>query len=251
MNRIKYASGVVSVIVIIQIVFVLIALGFVLQYFFGSVQLRGDAGMPYLFADERVSITRDATYLRGDIVLMKIPEGAPAYRPGFRFVKRIVGVAGDRIRMIKGQVFLNDQLLDESYIVAYWKAINNFDSGSSLSNSDEWYFRPEPRVGDFVVPPDTVFVLGDNRSVGGSEDSRVFGPVALNLIEGRVTGVRWPIWSKRYEFKTRFGQKEWLWWIPVKRDYSGHEDPKTPSIMRNSTRSIERPEVFQRLDRIK
>ncbi len=251
MTRMRRDSGLAPVLVFIYILLTLAVIGFIYPYVFGVVQLRGNAGIPYLFAGERIATSREATYLRGSIVLMWVPEGTPSYRPGVRFIKRIIGIAGDRIRMVKGQIFLNGQALDESYTVAYWKAINNFDSESSLSNSDEWYFRPEPRKGDFIVPPGTVFVMGDNRSVGGSEDSRVFGPVPLDLIYGRVTAVKWPLFSKMYEFKTRSGGQEWSWWLPVERDYSGRENPKTPGISRNPMRSIERPWVFQRLDATK
>lgn len=51
-----------------------------------------------------------------------------------------------------------------------------------------------PVVLDFSVPDGTYFVMGDNRSFGGSEDSRFFGPVDAMAITGRATAVIWPLW---------------------------------------------------------
>jgi signal peptidase I len=81
-----------------------------------------------------------------------------------RFVKRIIGVEGDRIKIINGKIYLNDKVLNEFYILE--------------SYSDDFE--------EVTVPKDTVFVLGDNRN--NSKDSRFqdVGFVKNKLIVGRI-----------------------------------------------------------------
>lgn len=133
------------------------------------------------------------TYHRGDIVVFKPPRDAPgewthryrgltlpwAYRP--YLVKRIVGVPGDTVQVDRGTVAVNGQALDESRTTVYWGG-GCQDTASHLANT--------PPV---TVPAGTYFVMGDNRSPGGSLDSRVFGPVSTADIAGRAVASVWPL----------------------------------------------------------
>lgn len=95
---------------------------------------------------------------RGDVVVLLSPQDHSR-----DFVKRVIGEPGDKIEIVGGQVFINDQPLEESdYIAA--------SSQSDLSPT--------------IIPPDHYFVMGDNRDA--SSDSRSFGPVPRALIIGRV-----------------------------------------------------------------
>ena len=87
---------------------------------------------------------------RGDIVVFHYPVDESQY-----FVKRVIGLPGEKVEIINGDVYINDELLDES---AY------------LSEKDSSNFGP------YYVPEDSYFMLGDNR--GGSSDSRLWNSVA-------------------------------------------------------------------------
>ncbi|HWG84315.1 MAG TPA: signal peptidase I, partial [Deinococcales bacterium] len=78
-----------------------------------------------------------------------------------------------------------------------------WDNWSNLASTSEWPYDSWPEAlrasvqgsgnaAELVVPAGHFFVMGDNRSVGGSEDSRVFGPVRADEIAGRATFVWWP-----------------------------------------------------------
>jgi signal peptidase I len=84
------------------------------------------------------------------------------------FIKRVIGLPGDRIRIDRGRVYVNGTKLDEPYV----------------QNADD---RSFPEV---TVPQSSVFVLGDNRA--NSEDSRVFGAVGDDRLIGRAVAGVWP-----------------------------------------------------------
>lgn len=100
---------------------------------------------------------------RGDIVAFRNDEDA---RP--LFIKRVVGLPGDRIAVDRGRVFVNGTGLNEPYV----------------RHPDDRSF-PEA-----IVPPHAVYVLGDNRL--NSEDSRFFGPVPDDRLVGRALLGIWP-----------------------------------------------------------
>lgn len=88
------------------------------------------------------------------------------------FIKRVVGVAGDRIELRRGRVIRNGSATREPFI------------RGCGSNSDCTFSHV------ITVPKDTVYVLGDNR--GESEDSRFWGPVRTKWIIGNAVGTYWP-----------------------------------------------------------
>lgn len=105
----------------------------------------------------------------GDIVVFKYPRD-----PRRDFIKRTIAVAGDTVEIRDGQVFVNGTPLAEDYI-------------TRAGHSDF------PR---FVVPPDSIFVLGDNRN--NSQDSRVFGEVPLRNVKGKAFIRFWPLTRIRW-----------------------------------------------------
>jgi len=108
---------------------------------------------------------------RGDIVILKDP-----LDPSRDFIKRVVGLPGDRIGIHDHHVLVNGDRLREPYIQAPW-----VDTG-------DW---PGPAPTDAqVVPRGTVFVLGDNRD--HSTDSRVFSSVRQDAIDGKAVVRLWP-----------------------------------------------------------
>jgi signal peptidase I len=121
-----------------------------------------------------------------------------------RFIKRILGIPGDRLWMSKGRIWLNGKRLEESYTIPYWVKQDNWDDISYLSNSNTWIFwktadpnpcntsNPNCQPRSILLKPNEYFVVGDNRSPGGSEDSRVFGPVDKADMLGTVQWIGFP-----------------------------------------------------------
>lgn len=117
---------------------------------------------------------RWAPYKRGDVVVLDPPQAFE--RGGTPFVKRVIGVAGDRVQLVNGTVVVNGTALDEPYVF----------------NQDGVRQPTEPSGGlsEWIVPPGQLFVLGDHR--GDSSDSRVFGTVEVSSIVGRAWLRYWP-----------------------------------------------------------
>ena len=122
---------------------------------------------------------------RGDLVVFRYPD-----RPDTVFVKRVIGVEGDRIDIKGYQVFLNKVPFE------YIPAVNldnpddhNFqmmvEKGFGIENRIITQKKGETsQFGPYVVPPGHVFIMGDNRDT--SDDSRFWGPVPIDHIEGKA-----------------------------------------------------------------
>jgi signal peptidase I len=123
---------------------------------------------------------------RGDIVVFRYPVDPSQY-----FVKRVVGLPGDRIHLRNGVVYLNGNALQESYVIHSFPYFNfyrdNFPAQVGLSAEVDHKWRREmPKHldhGDLVVPADSYFVMGDNRD--RSLDSRYWGFVPRASVLGR------------------------------------------------------------------
>lgn len=90
------------------------------------------------------------------------------------YIKRVIGLPGDHIEIKDGGVFLNGEKLSEEYL----------DEGT-FTDSAEGFFT------DVIVPDGYVYVLGDNREVSG--DSRRFGCIPIDRIEGKAVFRFWPL----------------------------------------------------------
>jgi signal peptidase I len=120
---------------------------------------------------------RWASYARGDIVVID-PPFATAETANTPFIKRVIGVGGDRVELVDGVVVVNGTKLDEPYV---------YDEDGAPQ-------RTEPTIGgasEWLVPQGSVFVLGDHR--GSSSDSRAFGPVEVAHVIGRAWLRYWPL----------------------------------------------------------
>ena len=87
--------------------------------------------------------------------------------PDEQYIKRVVGIPGDRIHISDGKVYVNDELLTEPYLSV-----------------------PTKSGGDWAVPADSLFVMGDNRN--NSSDSRAWGMVPFENLVGKAFVVYWP-----------------------------------------------------------
>jgi signal peptidase I len=130
-------------------------------------QVSGFSMEPRIESDEFVLINalayRFGPPRRGDIIAFRHERSAPSV-----YLKRVIGVPGDRIEIVRGNVSVNGAALVEPY-VAYPDA------------------RSFPAV---TVPPDAYYVLGDNRAK--SDDSRAWGFVPASDVIGRALVGVWP-----------------------------------------------------------
>lgn len=129
---------------------------------------------------------------RGDVIVFRYPK-----HEGYAYIKRVVAIPGDRIRVEKNQVYLNGEKVPRQYISRH-----EFTDADCLKHPSELYVEDlngllhfkltEPRssrsipVGqeEIEVPPDSVFVMGDNRD--NSQDSRFWGFVRYDQIKGKA-----------------------------------------------------------------
>lgn len=120
--------------------------------------------------------TRWSPYARGDIVVLDPPEEAA--QGGTPFIKRVIGLEGDRVELRDGAVYVNGSRLDEPYV---------YREGG-VPQRTEALFNGESA---WTVPAGSVFVLGDHR--GNSSDSRAFGPIEVAHVLGRAWLRYWPV----------------------------------------------------------
>jgi signal peptidase I len=125
---------------------------------------------------------------QGDLVVFQWPDKASV-----PYVKRVVGVAGDHILIKNNKIIVNDkelhlQEIENRWIefpgMQYMKFFEEEDTRGTHTIMHTKEAAEAKELGPFVVPPGEVFLLGDNRE--GSDDSRYWGSIPLQMIEGRV-----------------------------------------------------------------
>lgn len=125
------------------------------------------------------SLFPQRTVERGDIVIFRSPE-----RPRVDMVKRCVALAGDEVELVNKEFFVNGQRVDDrSY--TWHRDSRVFEDRPSVPESA----RRRDNFGPYVVPPDHIFCLGDNRDQ--SYDSRFWGPVPEHFVKGRAFLIYW------------------------------------------------------------
>jgi signal peptidase I len=145
---------------------------FVIVFVYRPVRVEGTSMMPSLNDEERIFINQ-FTYRfgisqisRGDTIVFWYP-----WDRSKSYIKRVIGLPGDTVEIEDGQVIVNGHELNEPYL------------------PDE--YRDRSSMERKVVPPGEYFVLGDHRA--SSNDSRVWGTVARNLIFGKAVFAYWPV----------------------------------------------------------
>jgi signal peptidase I len=136
-------------------------------FFMRLPQVSGLSMEPHIRSGEYVLINTFAYRFgspgRGEIVAFRHEDDTREV-----FIKRVVGLPGDRILIDRGKVYVNGTRLEEPYV----------------KDADDRSFA------EVVVPPGSVYVLGDNRA--NSEDSRTFGAVGDDRLMGRAVAGVWP-----------------------------------------------------------
>ncbi len=137
---------------------------------------------------------------RGDIVVFKYPVD-----PSTHYVKRVVGVPGDRLRLVNKQLYLNGRLADEGYKVHKTAGMDefrdNFPSSVPTSAYPAWADALPNHIQDgwLVVPPGYYFAMGDNRD--SSSDSRYWGFVPRENILGKPLVIYWSLESQSADYR--------------------------------------------------
>ncbi len=144
-------------------------------FVFELVRVDGDSMLPTLTTDERLFVEKISKLSEdglniGDIIIVHYPG-----EENKSYVKRIVGLPGDKLKVENGKLWRNGVLIQENY---------------TLDSRMNYDFE------EYIVPEDSYFVMGDNRN--DSMDSRVVGSISRSEIVGHAVCVIWPIW----EFKT-------------------------------------------------
>ena len=175
-------------------------------YIFTSTVVKQSSMYPTLNENQRIALSRinritKAEYKQGDIVTFEEPSEIKRgtdvdiankvaiynYEPQSfwekfsynileltkrSYIKRVIGVAGDRIQIVNGKVYVNGKELVENYLE------------DGVTTKTVYY-------NDLTVPEGCIYVMGDNRDE--SMDSRTFGCIPLERVEGKVILRYWPI----------------------------------------------------------
>ncbi len=141
----------------------------IITFLYQPVRVEGTSMQPELRDQDRLFINKFAyrfeSISRGDVVVFHYPRD-----PEKSYIKRVIALPGDTLRIDDGRVYVNGQRVDESYVPKRYR------DGRSM---------PE-----IVIPQEEYFVMGDHRSI--SSDSRDFGPVERSLIYGKAAFIYWP-----------------------------------------------------------
>ena len=191
----KKRSTAGSIIELVVIVAVALGLALLIQaVLIKPFRIPSESMEPTLVRNQRVLVDRVSTDLsdpeRGDILVFKPPEGAETNSCGVQqpetsscptptkqrsdtnFIKRVVGVGGDRIKVIGGSVYLNGKKQKEPF--------------ADLASDCELCNLPD----EITIPKGYYFMMGDNR--GASADSREWGPIPKKWVIGQAFATYWP-----------------------------------------------------------
>src|SRR5712671_3035169 len=143
---------------------------FIIIFLYQPVKVEGTSMMPGLEDQERIFVNkfvyRWEPIARGDIVVFRYPRDTSK-----SYIKRVIGVAGDRVRIENGQVYVNGEAVEEDYVPSDYADARSY--------------------AEITVPTGAFFVLGDHRTM--SNDSRDFGPVNERFIYGKAVFGYWPM----------------------------------------------------------
>jgi signal peptidase I len=144
----------------------------VILFIYQPVKVEGTSMMPTLDDQERIFINKFVYRFhfgnieRGDTVVFWFPGD-----PSKSYIKRVIGMPGDRVEVLDGKVIVNGKALVENYVPPE--------------------FRDDSEMSERVIPPNQYFVLGDHRS--SSNDSRAWGMVPRRYIYGKAVFIYWPL----------------------------------------------------------
>jgi len=141
----------------------------IITFLYQPVRVEGTSMLPRLEDRDRLFINKFVYHIsaieRGDVVVFRYPRD-----PEKSYIKRVIALPGDTLRIDHGHVYVNGNLLHEPYVPPE--------------------YRDNRSQAEMAIPADHYFMMGDHRSI--SSDSRDFGPVDRSLIYGKAVFVYWP-----------------------------------------------------------
>jgi signal peptidase I len=141
----------------------------IITFLYQPVRVEGTSMLPRLEDRDRLFINKFVYHFEaiehGDVVVFRYPRD-----PEKSYIKRVIALPGDRLRIEHGRVILNGKPLHEPYVPLE--------------------YRDNRSMAEIAIPADSYFMMGDHRSI--SSDSRDFGPVDRDLIYGKAVFVYWP-----------------------------------------------------------
>ncbi len=146
-----------------------VASALIITFLYQPVRVEGTSMLPRLEDSDRLFINKFAYHFeainRGDVVVFHYPRD-----PEKSYIKRVIALPGDELRVDHGRVFVNGKPIREAYVPPE--------------------YRDNRSIANMTLPPDEYYVMGDHRSI--SSDSRDFGPVDRSLIYGKAVFIYWP-----------------------------------------------------------
>ena len=146
-----------------------VASALIITFLYQPVRVEGTSMLPRLEDSDRLFINKFAYHFqainRGDVVVFHYPRD-----PEKSYIKRVIALPGDQLRVDHGRVFVNGKQIREPYVPQE--------------------YRDNRSVAEMTLQPGEYYMMGDHRSI--SSDSRDFGPVERSLIYGKAVFVYWP-----------------------------------------------------------
>lgn len=161
---------------------------FVIRWFlFAPFIVDGPSMEPNFYTDERLIVNKliydFRAPKRGEVVVFEVPE------EGRDFIKRVIGVPGDKVKYEGDNLYINGKKVEEPYLKESIEAAKArgeiFNSGGYDKNF------PNAKVQSDIVPEGTILAFGDNRQ--NSRDGRDIGYVSFDRIIGRADVIFWPL----------------------------------------------------------
>lgn len=161
---------------------IIVGLFFIIQYFFfASVKVEGDSMKPTFESGDRLILNKVSSIEHFDIVVFEAPDVQSDEE--VQYIKRVIGMPGDKIEMHEDHLYINDEEVEEEYLPA--------DVIETLPYYYTNDFELVTLLGEEEVPEGTYFVLGDNRL--NSKDSRSFGFIDQESVLGKISLRYWPV----------------------------------------------------------
>ena len=158
----------------------IIIFAFIRTFFFSNYVVEGESMMPTLEDGNKLVVNKIGYQIgdldRFDVIVFHANEKED-------FVKRIIGLPGDKIEYIDDKLYINGKFKEELYLDKYRE--------QTLSGRLTGDFTLMEITGEKIVPNGKIFVLGDNRL--GSWDSRHFGFISVEQVVGKVDLRYWPL----------------------------------------------------------
>ncbi|HHY74280.1 MAG TPA: signal peptidase I [Bacillus bacterium] len=140
------------------------------QFFISPITVKGESMVPTFQDKDKLLISKISEIERFDIIVFDAPDADRKY------IKRVIGLPGDRIEVKDDVLYINGEAIEEQYIMENREELS---FGKLMRD-----FTLEDLTGEATVPDNSLFVMGDNRRI--SKDSRIFGFISYDSVRGKV-----------------------------------------------------------------